>query len=165
MQELSQKCQKKSCQDERIAAVYDASSEEEDHSQEIEFLNKELLVTKRKLGHVTEALELAHSDNDKLRKVDLGLFFPKMDYMDLQMPGQPDDISIGQHLSENSEVILLCTYFDLSIISLQIKIVRAGLYIVTTEYSGILHRATKVPTLSSTMFGDTMQNIMVLRAM
>ena len=165
MQELSQKCQNKSCQDERIAAVDDAATAEEHHSQEIELLKKELSLTKRKLGQVEEDLELPHRDNDKLRKVDLGLFYPKMDYMDLQMPGQPDDISIGQHLSENSEVILLCTYFDLSIISLQIKIVRAGLYIVTTEYSGILHRATKVPTLSSTMSGYTMQNIMVLRAM
>ena len=109
---LVTECQNKFCQDERIAAEEDAASAEEEHSQEIELLKNELLLTKRKLGQVTEALEVAHSDNDKLRKIDLGLFFPKMDYMGLQMPGQPDDISIGQHLSENSEVILLCTYFD-----------------------------------------------------
>ena len=115
MQELSpldKECQNKSCQDERIAAVDDAATAEEHHSQEIELLKKELLVTKRKLGEVEDDLELAHSDINKLRKVDLGLFYPKMDYMDLQMPGHPDDISIGQHLSENSEVILLGTYFD-----------------------------------------------------
>ena len=115
MQELSpleQKCQKKSCQDERIAAVDDAATAEEHHSKKIEFLKKELLVTKRKLGQVEEDLELAHSDINQLRKLDLGLFYPKMEYMAMQMPGQPDDISIGQHLSENSEVILLCTYFD-----------------------------------------------------
>ena len=114
MQELSpleKKCQNKSCQDERIAAEDDAASAEEDHLQEIALLKKELLFTKRKLGHLTEDLEVACRDNDKLRKLDLGLFYPKVDYMGLQMPGQPDDISIGQHLSENSEVILLCKYF------------------------------------------------------
>ena len=108
---LEKECLNKFYQEERIAAAEDAASAEADQLQEIALLTKESVNTKRKLGHVTEDLEVSCRDNDKLRKRDLGLFYPKMDYMGLQMPGEPDDISIGQHLSEKSEVILLCKYF------------------------------------------------------
>ena len=73
---LEKECQNKFCQDERIAAEDDAASAEEDHLQEIALLKKELLFTKRKLGHLTEDLAVACSDNDKLQKLDLGLFYP-----------------------------------------------------------------------------------------
>ena len=111
MQEEMREKQAKEVEEGRIAAEEDAASAEADQLQDIASLKNELLFTKRKLGHLTEDLEVSCRDNDKLRKRDLGLFYPKMDYMGLQMPGEPDDISIGQHLSANSEVILLCKYF------------------------------------------------------
>ena len=107
---LQNECQNKCCEDERLAAAEDAATAEEDHLHEIEALKKDLVDTKRKLEHLTEDFESSCRDNDKLRQLDLGLFYPKMDYMDVRMPGEPGDISIGQHLSKNPEVILLCKY-------------------------------------------------------
>ena len=103
-------CRNKCCEEERLAATEDAATAEEDHLHEIEALKKDLVDTKRKLEHLTEDFESSCRDNDKLRQLDLGLFYPKMDYMGLLMPGEPGDISIGQHLSKNPEVILLCKY-------------------------------------------------------
>ena len=107
---LEKECRNKFCQEERVAAAEDAATAEADQLQEIASLKKELVDTKRKFEHLTESFEVSCRDNDKLRQLDLGLFYPKMDYMDVQMPGEPGDISIGQHLSENPEVILLCKY-------------------------------------------------------
>ena len=98
---LENECRNKCCQEERLAAEEDAATAEEDHLHEIEALKKDLVDTKRKLEHLTE---------DLMFHVVLGLFYPKMDYMDVRMPGEPGDISIGQHLSKNPEVILLCKY-------------------------------------------------------
>ena len=107
---LEKECRNKCCQEERVAAAEDAATAEADQLQEIAALKKELVDTKRKLVHLTENFEVSCRDNDKLRQRDLGLFYPKMDYMDVRMPGEPGDISIGQHLSKNPEVILLCKY-------------------------------------------------------
>ena len=107
---LENECRNKCCQEERLAAEEDAATAKEDHLHEIEALKKDLVDTKRKLEHLTEDFEDSCRDIDKLRQRDLGLFYPKMDYMDVQMPGEPGDISIGQHLSKNPEVILLCKY-------------------------------------------------------
>ena len=143
-------CRNQCCQEERVAAAEEAATAEAEQLQEIASLKKELVATKRKLVHLTENFENSCRDNDTLRQRDLGLFYPKMDYMGVQMPGDPDEKTIGQHLSENPEVILICKYCHVSLIHLQMIFVRAGLFIVTHRYFGIPHRATEVPPLSST---------------
>ena len=107
---LEKECRNKCCQEEKLAAEEDAATAKEKHLLEIQELTKDLVHTKRKLANLTEDFESTCRSNDALRKSDLGFFYPKMDYMDVQMPGEPGDISIGQHLSQNPEVILLCKY-------------------------------------------------------
>ena len=107
---LENECRNKCCQEEKLAAEEDAATAKEKHLLEIQELTKDLVHTKRKLANLTEDFESTCRSNDELRKSDLGLFYPKMDYMDVLMPGEPGDISIGQHLSQNPEVILLCKY-------------------------------------------------------
>jgi hypothetical protein len=114
-----------------VAAEAEAGTAAAEALQEIASLKKELGATKRKLAELTEEFGNTCRENDALRQLDEGLFYPGMDYMSLPMPGYGDDITIGQHLSENKEVRINCKYLHVLLINLQFVCLCAGLFIIT----------------------------------